>query len=163
MPLVITKTVDAEHLKIADQLVKEALDRALEAAKGRIQGLAAKYTPVRSGTLLQSFTANVEGDQIVLRWNTPYAGIVEKGAEKHVINPKNPRKPLRFPDRKGGLQKAGKPGKRRFIPPHDGFIRSWGLMHPGYSGRYYGESTGNEAILILQEELARALEEQEMS
>ena len=162
MPLVITKTVDEEHLKIAGQLVREALQRALDAARGRIQGLAAKYTPVQSGTLLRSFSVDVEADKIVVRWNTPYATAIEVGRDEWVVNPGGPY-PLKFPNRKGGLQKAGRPGKRKFIPPRDGFIRSWGLLHPGWTGRYYGESTGNEGILILQEELARALEEQEMT
>ena len=165
-PLVITKTVDEEHLKIADQLLEEALQEALMKAAGKIDALARRYTPVRSGKLLAGFSMTLTERGLILTWTAKnqdgkdYASIVEVGADPHVINPRG-HYPLKFPAKGGQLQKAGRPGLRVYVPPRDGYIRSWGHMVKGYAGKFYGETTGNEGILILQEELAAALERQE--
>jgi len=117
--------------------MQSAIISAISRAVTRINSELRDIAPVRTGRLRQSFSATAEGEGIKMEWDTPYAEVADIGAPPHGIDAAEGN-PLTFFGR-------------------DGWVRTYHVNHPGYVGSFYRLKVGQQAMVILNEEMMQAL------
>ena len=142
-------------------LTKAAIRTALDNAVSRInQGEISHFTPgpdtnpYSKGSLRGTFYADIRGDTIRLIWPETYAELVDKGAMRHTIQPKQAGGIIAFPDR-AGLQFGRK--------DYDGYAYvKYVLNHPGQRGQLFGMRTSRAAYAIIRDEIINEIARIEM-
>lgn len=110
---------------------------ALERAKRRIEHETVGHIPVDTGRLRESFSVDVSGEGVRLKWGAPYAYDVDVGVGKHKIEPATAEALVFTVD-----------GKTVYAKEVD---------HPGFEGRDYVDKVVQQARQIVVEEIEAAI------
>lgn len=119
---------------------KRARDKAATRSRRELKELMPKDT----GELRRRFYVASRPGGLELVWTAPYAELVDLGAPRHAITPKDPGGFLKFP---GTNAFAGQTIYTKFVD------------HPGQVGQFYRLPVSARALQILNEELTEAFRE----
>lgn len=139
VPFGVPSELVAERLReFYDKSVAEGLRSARERILEEFRGEGSPV-PARTGKLRRSIfvTVDVSRGELEISFLQPYSGIVDRGAEPHVIVPRK-AKVLVFRDKSGKL------------------VFTKRVDHPGFEGVDYAEKVRKRAREIVREELSLA-------
>lgn len=122
----------------------KAAKRARASAAARSRRELKELMPKDTGELRRRFYVASRPGGLELIWRAPYAELVDLGAPRHVITPRDPGGYLKFP---GTNVFTGRTIYTKFVD------------HPGQVGQFYRLPVIARALQILNEELSKAFQE----
>ena len=141
----VSVQVRFDTIKMLQGLVEDSIQNAVQRTIARLRELATKYTPERSGRLLESFDIASTPRSIVMKWSATdpksgfnYATVADVGRPG------------------GALIEAKTPRGLRF-KIEGRWIRKQRVVQGAMQGTYFSEAMKFEAREIMIEELTREL------
>jgi hypothetical protein len=132
----VSVIIDLEKREYIDDYLENAINEAIIQASYRIEAELTNLIPIESGELRDSFRAVPTSTGINLIWSAPHASVVDAGSPPHMIYPS------------GKALKFNAFGKTVFAKS---------VKHPGQQPQNFTTIIGQRALVILNEELAKAL------